>query len=131
MAQTRFPVRPIEPQRQPDLGLVVHDISARRHDPQHFARPAPDLDHVPDDRLSCKRGLPQLVRQNDDRGKPLSRRRIATPVGFSRCEEAAVRRLIAERLECLFVHVRRTHAQRSIAASDIRFPRLEPADRHE
>ena len=86
----------VQPERQPDLGAVVHDVGARRHDADDFAAPAVDFDRLPDDRPPAKRGLPQLVRENRDarrRRRGLSRRgRRAADVGFSLREQASLRR---------------------------------------
>ena len=39
-------IRRIQPERQPDLGAVVHHVGAGRHDADDLAAPAIDLDTV-------------------------------------------------------------------------------------
>ena len=58
----------IQSRRSPcwqQTGDCCHDDHCGHHDAEHFARPVRDLDRLPDVRLSSKRCLPQLVREND------------------------------------------------------------------
>ena len=62
VAATILPVRRIEHQRQPDLGMLIRHVEMRRHDPDYRAPDAVDLDlRVDDGRVSAERRLPQLV----------------------------------------------------------------------
>jgi hypothetical protein len=121
----------VQPQRQPDLRLVIHEIGCRRHDANDFARSVTDLDRLADDRPSSKRGLPQLVRENNDEGESLRLSGHPGPVRFSSCEQSALSSLNAERLEQLLVYECRTHAQSSVAAGDIHFECLERSHNRE
>ncbi len=113
----------VQSQRQPDLWPDIQDVGARRHDADHFARPAVHFHRFPDHRLSAKRGLPQLVRENSDRWQLLSRRRVTEPVGFSAGEQPSLGRLQAERVEQILVDVRVTHAPSSAGGSQIHLAR--------
>jgi len=59
----------IQAERQPDLGVVVHHIHARRHDAEHFEPAAVDLDRLSHDGL----------RQRQDRDEGEGRRAQQAP----------------------------------------------------
>ena len=112
-----------QPEGQPDLGAVIHDVRAGRHDADDFALPVIHIHRMPDDRLSSKRGLPQLVREDHDRRR--QRRRLpgrwrwADCIGLSRRKQASLRGRHAEHMQQMLIDVRRTHAQRPIASGEI------------
>ena len=84
-----LPIRPIQPERQPDLGAVIHHISPGLHDADHFPTHPIDLDCRSNDRPASKCALPQLVRKNRN-GRRRRRRsrcwRRADDIGFSFAE---------------------------------------------
>src|ERR1041384_6330678 len=81
-------------ERQPDGGVVVHDIDAGWHDPKDFVRPTVDIHGLSKDWLSSKGRLPQLGREHRERW-----RQAPGTIGFFRAEHASLRRLNAERVE--------------------------------
>ena len=108
-----------EPEGHPDVGAVVHHIGAGRHDANHLAAQAIDLDGLAHHRTSAKRGLPQLVRENDDAWRQRSgltgHRRRTDDIGFSAGEQPSLRGPHTERIEQMFVNPRRADTQRAIA----------------
>src|SRR5687768_14285153 len=105
-----------EPEGDPDSGAVVHDIDAGWHDANDLVKTALDIQGVSNDRLSSKDDLPQLVRENRERG-----RQAHGTIGLLLAEEASLRRLNAKRVEQVRVDRYRPHAQRSIACREVDF----------
>src|SRR5688572_23664693 len=58
-----------EPEGQPDCGAVIHDIDAGWHDANDFVKTPLDIQRLSNDRLSSQDDLPQLVRENRERGR--------------------------------------------------------------
>ena len=110
----------MHPERQPDLGAAVHEINAGWHDADDVVRPAIDVHSRSQDRPSCERALPQLIRQNRER-RSAQARTFGHRVGFARREQASVRRLDSQRVQKMLVDGCRTHAQRAIAGRDVDF----------
>ena len=115
-----------ETQRRPDVRPDIRHVGARRHDADHFAAPAVHFHHLTDNRLSAKRGLPQLVRENHQSRHQCGRIRS---VSLSGSEQAALRRLHAESVEQMLVHVDRTHAPGPVGPGEIRLARRKRSDR--
>ena len=115
-----------ETQRRPDVRPDIRHVGARRHDADHFAAPAVHFHHLADNRLSAKRGLPQLVRENDQSRHQCSRIRS---VSLSGSEQAPLRRLHAESVEQMLVHVDRTHPPGPVGPGEVRLARRKRPDR--
>ena len=110
-----------EPERQPDLGLDVHDVYARRHDTDDLTPAAVDVDADADDRPPTEDGLPQSVR--DQR-----HRRWRTNACVVAGKQAAVSSLHTQGVEQVGVDDRRADAERAIACHEIGFVDAKRAD---
>src|SRR5262249_3553961 len=89
VASTILTIRPVQPERQPDLSAVIHQIGPRRHNANYFPSRTVHFHRLPNDRPTCKSALPQLVRENRNGGR--LRRwsrcwRRPWDVGFALCE---------------------------------------------
>jgi hypothetical protein len=125
----------VQAKRQPDLGAVVHDVHARRHDADHFAAQAVHVDRLADDLLAPEGRLPEVVREDGDlrrdRRRLAGRRRRTADVGFARREQAAMRGLDTECLQQVIVDGGGSHAQRPIGGSQVDLAGRERTDRGE
>jgi hypothetical protein len=125
MAAAILSISRVEAERRPNLRPVVHHVHARWHDADHFARESVDFNRLPDDVLTAKRGLPQFVRQDDDRRERgrggAGRWGWTREVGFPLPEQAPVRRLHAEGGEEAVIDSRRSHAKWTITSCQVDF----------
>src|SRR5437773_948606 len=105
--------------------MAVHNVRARWEDADHLAAPTIHVHHLSDDRPSSEGGLPQLVREDDQRwqqGRGLSWRRWrAIDVRFSCTKNAPPNGLYPKGLQQMLVDVGGTHTERSIACRQIDF----------
>src|SRR5262245_47341871 len=99
-----------EPKRQPDCGVVVHDIDAGWHDPKDVVRPTVVVHGLSKDWLSSEGRLPQLERENCERW-----RQAPGTIGFFLAEDASLRRLNAKCVEQIGIDRYRSHAKGSTA----------------
>ena len=114
-------VRRIEHERQVHLDALVREVELRRHDADDRAPHAVHLDGLPDEiRPAPERGLPDLVRQDDDL------RAVGPRLGH--VEGPSRLRVHAERLEEIGRHERRVDLPRVVGRRQVRLARREGAD---
>src|SRR6266704_1728821 len=105
----------VEPEGQPNLGVVIHDVGPGRHNANDFVAAALDFHLLSNERSSSKCCSPQFVRENCD----WWRQRPGPTRGFFVTEEPSLLRLNTERLEQVYIDRDRAHTKRSIPGRDV------------